>query len=587
MTERTDLRGALLRSGVTPEEIAEAEADGTLELLGLERLIHESTPQYDLDTLVERSGMSAEQVRTLRRALGFPESSDEEQLFDDADLAMLQGTLAFLQQGAVEPEVALQITRVIGSAMERIATAHVDALSVRTGEEAAERDAAQGRSDPTDEYEAYTGLLAMMPAILDYVWRRHLVAAARRRRLRSRSGTGESVCVGFADMVGFTSTVRELPERELADVVSRFESIAYDVVQSHHGRVVKMIGDEVMFLADDACQGAEIALTLAERYRDDEALSDVRVGLGSGAVLERDGDVYGHVVNLASRIVSVAYPGSVVVSEGVHSILADDESFAFRELRASYLKDIGRERLWALRRSGDEIETRYQRARDRRAARREVLRDRIRTTRSKAARKGDGEEEGQSLDPSTDEIEAVVVEEDQLAEVSEEAVIATLRDELDDPKTEELQALSSVLSSDLEKIVETRDAKVSRVDEEFERRLAEVEEEARRRIDEIEGDVERSVRDAERRVEEARREAQRKISEAEAEAERAQREAATRIDEAERAAMEKARRASEEAERRRQKLSHDAARRAQKAGRDAWRRLKREARRGGRGGAPA
>jgi adenylate cyclase len=110
-----------------------------------------------------------------------------------------------------------------------------------------------------------------------------------------------------------------------------------------------MIGDEVMFVVDDVGAATETALALAEAYADDEVLSDVRVGLGYGDVLAREGDYYGPVVNLASRIVNIAFPGSVLVSESVHSALAGDPRFVFHQLRPRNLKDIGRVRTWRAR----------------------------------------------------------------------------------------------------------------------------------------------------------------------------------------------------------------------------------------------
>ena len=104
-------------------------------------------------------------------------------------------------------------------------------------------------------------------------------------------------------------------------MVDRFEVLAYDTVVALGGRVVKMIGDEVMFTVDDVGRAVDIALSLAEAYHDDESLSDVRVSVAVGPVLEREGDLFGPTVNLASRIVSIAFEGSVVVSEEVHDAL--------------------------------------------------------------------------------------------------------------------------------------------------------------------------------------------------------------------------------------------------------------------------
>src|SRR5207248_4383276 len=167
--------------------------------------------------------------------------------------------------------------------------------------------------------EAVTAVTAaMLPTIeglVQYSWRRHVVAAAQRQLyFGSDAGTGqETLTVGFADMVGFTAISQQFDEHELAATVDRFESIAYDTIAEHGGRVVKMIGDEVMFVTDDDASGALIAMTLAEVYGDDENLPDVRVGLATGPVLSREGDDVGPAVNRASRIVNIDYAGSAAV----------------------------------------------------------------------------------------------------------------------------------------------------------------------------------------------------------------------------------------------------------------------------------
>ena len=126
---------------------------------------------------------------------------------------------------------------------------------------------------------------------------------------------------------------QQISAHELAAVVDRFESIAYETIADLGGRVVKMIGDEVMFSVEDERTAAEIALTLAATYRDDSELSDVRVALASGPVLQREADYYGPVVNRASRIVSLAFPGTVVVSDELHAVLASDDRFALAPAR--------------------------------------------------------------------------------------------------------------------------------------------------------------------------------------------------------------------------------------------------------------
>jgi adenylate cyclase len=130
--------------------------------------------------------------------------------------------------------------------------------------------------------------------------------------------------------------------------------------------VVKMIGDEVMFVVEDVREAVEIALTLSEAYSEDEALSEVRVGLAWGPTLAREADYYGPTVNLASRIVGIAFPGTVVTSDEFHAALEDDSSFSWRSLKQRRLKDIGKVSLWSVRRAGDDDGRRSARERDRR-----------------------------------------------------------------------------------------------------------------------------------------------------------------------------------------------------------------------------
>jgi adenylate cyclase len=137
-----------------------------------------------------------------------------------------------------------------------------------------------------------------------------------------------------------------------------------------------MIGDEVMFLVEDPVVAAEIALGLADASRDAADLSDVRVGLALGPVLEREGDAYGATVNLASRITAIAYPGSVVVSPELRAALEDDGAYAFRNLRPRFLKGIGRVSLAVLRRAGDAPSTLREAIDERRRLMREALRER-------------------------------------------------------------------------------------------------------------------------------------------------------------------------------------------------------------------
>jgi adenylate cyclase len=350
------VRRRLLAAGATAEEIDAAVADDVVDLLTVDRLVLPATNRYDQEEVAALTGLPVEVLRRFWRALGFLDAAPGDRVFTDLDVEAVRLLQRLVEIGAADVETALQLARVIGSSMARIAEAEL-APEVRVlGEEADSVGSAEAFAEAADT------MLPAMARLLEFVWRRHLQAATRRAmlaRTRARSGQGTDLVVGFADMVGFSLLSQHLSEAELAAVVRRFEDISHDTVTGLGGRVVKMIGDEVMFVVDDVVAAARIGLSLAEAYADDDLLSDVRVGLAVGPVLVEEGDYYGAAVNLAHRIVNIANPGTVLVADELYRRLqaADgSEAFAGRPLRPRELKDFGRVQLWWLGRAGQDVD---------------------------------------------------------------------------------------------------------------------------------------------------------------------------------------------------------------------------------------
>jgi class 3 adenylate cyclase len=98
------------------------------------------------------------------------------------------------------------------------------------------------------------------------------------------------------------------------------------------------------------------------------------VGLAAGPVVVREADLFGPVVNRASRIVNIAFPGTVVCSAELRDVLGDDPAFVWKSIGQRNLKDIGKVPLFVLRRETEperDPNTREQ-AQARRAERREA-----------------------------------------------------------------------------------------------------------------------------------------------------------------------------------------------------------------------
>ncbi len=298
------------------------------------------------------AGVTGEEGRRFWQALGFPAIPGNEPAFTKRDVDAL-GSIASLIADDESPdrEMLLQMTRATGQALSRVAHMHV--LSIAERIDAIARSEDLSNNEAADRITELAELLVRShEPFLGYIWRRHVVAAIS--HIVASAGDSnvkeEGLTIGFADLVDFTAASQHLSEAELAEAVDHFESVVYQEVPERGGRVVKTLGDEVMFSHTNAHAAADIALALAIACEADDILPHVRVGMAFGTALAFEGDIYGPIVNLAHRLVGVARPGTVIVSDELARKLADDESFDLVEIRDVKLKGIGRTTPWVLRR---------------------------------------------------------------------------------------------------------------------------------------------------------------------------------------------------------------------------------------------
>ncbi|MGH3329151.1 MAG: adenylate/guanylate cyclase domain-containing protein [Streptomycetales bacterium] len=305
----------------------------------LERLLLGGPRRYTRQELCDLAGVPLDEARRFWRALGFADVGDDERAFTDRDLAALNRLRDLLASGVVDHELALRITRAFGHTMARLAEWQMGEFAERI----------EGESG----YEELERLLPELEPLLLHTWRRQLAAATDRAL---RWGADEEVTaqlvVGFADLVGFTRLSRRLDAPELADLIETFESRAADIVAELGGRVVKTVGDEVFFVADTPPAGAEIALALAEAMAVEEVVPELRVGVAFGTVLHRLGDVFGSTVNLASRLTSLARPGTVLVDRTLAEALGADLAYDTRPIRRRHVRGLGIVEPRVLRRRG-------------------------------------------------------------------------------------------------------------------------------------------------------------------------------------------------------------------------------------------
>ncbi|GLZ09440.1 adenylate/guanylate cyclase domain-containing protein [Actinomadura sp. NBRC 104412] len=310
--------------------------------------------RYTRRQVEERSGVSEDYARAIWQALGFPTPPDDEVAFTDGDVTALREIKDLLRYDLVDEEMVLRLSRAVGQTMGRLAGWLGDVWLRRLSERL-----------PPDEPVTEEAVLAALAAteelrpaferLLMHGWRRQLAAAGMRAAGSTATATADPaagtalLAAGFADIVSFTRLSRGMEGPALADLVERFESTTTGLVAEHGGRVIKTLGDEVLFVAQDPAAAAEIGLNVAERGEEDPDFPRVRVGMAYGEVILRLGDVFGTPVNLAARLTATAYPGSVLIDTALASELTST-TFATTPLRPRPLQGLGRVRPYLLRR---------------------------------------------------------------------------------------------------------------------------------------------------------------------------------------------------------------------------------------------
>jgi adenylate cyclase len=320
----------------------------------LDRLLLGGRRRYTRGQVAQLSGVPPDRFRRLWHALGFPEAAANDVMFTDDDVAALHTLSDLVDADFVAPGTEASFARALAQPLARLADWQTALL---TGALARDRTGGPDRSSatPGEVPPAADALLSLLRRLQDYVWRRHLAAAVERAPTAPAGSDVRELAVGFADLVGYTTRTRGMSGAELGVMVEDFEATAAEVVASGGGRVVKTVGDGVLFTAADPAAAAEIGLSLPERWAAAADRPPLRVGLAHGRVLTRLGDVYSSVVNLASRLTTVARAGSVLVDRELAARLRPHPGFRIEPLQRRSVRGFEDLQPWLVsRRSSDE-----------------------------------------------------------------------------------------------------------------------------------------------------------------------------------------------------------------------------------------
>jgi class 3 adenylate cyclase len=314
-------------AGASEEEIRHGIHARRLHVVPVARGLVGGSERLDLATAAARAGLDASFADRLWAALGLP--GDAGNNCSERDLPLFVH-FAWLRQLLGDDE-ALQSARAMGVATAQFADAEV--AQVRSLLEAPVRERGGNNADVAQVLLGLVDAVPRVQAALEVAHRHHIDVAGRRYSLWGSPPTEDSTIdcvVGFADIVGFTPLGEQLDAPALDAMVRTFEQGVARAATSPVTRVVKLLGDEAMFVSGSPAEAAAIACGLI----DDPDLPELRVGLATGAAVTRGGDVFGSVVNLAARLVGLARPGQVLADPVTVGRLAANDGVTVTPLGA-------------------------------------------------------------------------------------------------------------------------------------------------------------------------------------------------------------------------------------------------------------
>jgi class 3 adenylate cyclase len=248
-----------------------------------------------------------------------------------------------------QTDLTLGILRQFGESGRRASVAALEAYAQVT-----ERMGPQFAGVPSQEifdrvFVPWANAARNLPALAEWLTRHHMSRAIDDYSIQATeqvlADTGyvpvrptAEPAVAFLDLTGFTGLTQERGDTVAAEMALRLADLAAQAVATHHGRVVKLLGDGVLMHFPGVVEAVEAALDLMDRL----GASDLplgHVGVTQGPLVARDGDIFGRTVNLAARISDVTPSGELYIPASIGHAL--DGRFVVTPAGTATLQGIG------------------------------------------------------------------------------------------------------------------------------------------------------------------------------------------------------------------------------------------------------
>jgi adenylate cyclase len=349
---RVKMVAALLEGGFTSQQVEWAVSEGHLNLDRVEEYLRLEPGPRSKRTFAEflsTAGPRASLLPSVYVALGLPEPDPSSALHTDEEERFRQ----FLEGWRLAPsdETLIRAARLIAEGTRVATVGWAELLDEQVVGPAQER-LYRGEVErfPEEVRRAFTTLVGLQPLMMQWLMERYLeqriVASIvegfeqffASRNLGPPPGPIAPPAVVFVDISGYTRLTEERGDEVAVRFATTLQRKADAIASSNDGRLVKLLGDGAMLRFPDAERGLEAALALVRALWVEGNLP-AHAGVHAGPVIERDLDLFGRTVNLASRIADAAGPGEVLVSDAVVEAV-DIPSVRFERVDGVALKGI-------------------------------------------------------------------------------------------------------------------------------------------------------------------------------------------------------------------------------------------------------
>jgi adenylate cyclase len=317
------VRHRLAHDKYDPESLAAAIREGRVESMYGKRLFEVDSP-LGLNEAAARAGVEPAELQQLTSALGFSWSGLRESDMEVFDI------LRVARDAGLPWDAILGVTRVVGDSLRRIADTEIRVVHVYIHE----RLMAEGA--PEEEVERLISgieenLAPLMEPMIQRLHRQYLLEAMMEDAFfhladsqpQARELGSVEATIAFVDIASFTALAEASGDDTAMQVLDRIDTIVRPLLVEHDGKLVKHVGDGFMLAFRDPADAVRFAVATQAELARDANLPAIRVGINSGPALYRTGDYLGGAVNVASRVMSSAMAGQILLTEPVAKAASD------------------------------------------------------------------------------------------------------------------------------------------------------------------------------------------------------------------------------------------------------------------------